>query len=185
MILIEFLFAPTVPSEPRPQKTRADYVIGLDVEIGIEVNARVRDVVDDAEEKWFFGLVAWTARRRRLDHRRREFLGGKAVATADDTRHGSTSALASARFCQRGDDVDVERFARRARLLGAIQHGDLLRSSRATPASKCFDREWAIQAHFDDAHLFALVDQVVDRLVAVSAPEPMKMMTRSASAAPT
>ncbi len=55
MILIEFLLAPTVPSEPRPQKTAPHDFVRLDVEVGIEVEAGVGHVVDDADGEVILG----------------------------------------------------------------------------------------------------------------------------------
>jgi hypothetical protein len=72
------------------------------------------------------------ARRRRrelvehrLDHGRGEFLGRQAVAPAYHPRHGRHGQFARGRALrQRRDHVLVQRLARGARLLRAIQYGD-------------------------------------------------------------
>ena len=58
MILMEFLFAPTVPSPPRPQNLHsmvpAAAVLGAD---GVLGQGQVGDVVDDADGEARLGIV--------------------------------------------------------------------------------------------------------------------------------
>ena len=56
MILTEFLLAPTVPSLPSPKKTARTTSSALDRELGVVLEAQVRDVVDDADGEGRFGL---------------------------------------------------------------------------------------------------------------------------------
>ena len=72
----------------------------------------------------------------RLDHRGREFLGGQPVAAADD--HGRLApgcAAVEAMFDQGRHAILVKRFAGRARLLGAVEHGDMARSKWGSAAT--------------------------------------------------
>ena len=46
--------------------------------------------------KWFFGFGLASFVEDGLDHRRRELLGGEAVAAADDPRHGLNGACPAA-----------------------------------------------------------------------------------------
>jgi hypothetical protein len=48
MILIEFLFAPTVPSAPRPKNIARTTESGSIMK-GVDIEARVRDIVVDAD----------------------------------------------------------------------------------------------------------------------------------------
>ena len=59
MILIEFLFAPTVPSAPRPKNTARTDSGRLDLERLVDLQRQPGDVVDDADRE-----VALRARAR-------------------------------------------------------------------------------------------------------------------------
>ena len=74
--------------------------------------------------KWFLGAGLHHFVEHGLDHGGGEFLGGEAVASADDVGHGR--ACPRSAFVQRGDDVEVERFADGAGFLGAVEDGDRL-----------------------------------------------------------
>ena len=78
-------------------------------------------VVLDADDELLLGLGLGKFVVDGLHMGRREFLRAQAVAAADDLRQRALPALG-----QRGDHVLVERLAVGARLLGAVQHGDLL-----------------------------------------------------------
>ena len=49
MILIEFLLAPTVPSEPRPQKLAGDDSCGRRVGLLVDREREIRHIVHDAD----------------------------------------------------------------------------------------------------------------------------------------
>ena len=75
--------------------------------------------------KWFFGAGCGEIVKDRLDHGGREFLGGQAVAAAHDQRQTRRrGAGVAAMFEQGRHAILVERFAGRARFLGAVEHGD-------------------------------------------------------------
>src|ERR1041384_7774353 len=77
-----------------------------------------------------------------------DFLRRRAVAPADDARaHAGV-------LVQRVDDVEVQRLAARARVLGAIEHRDLL-DGRRQRGDEALAVEGAIKAHLEDADLFA------------------------------
>ena len=73
--------------------------------------------------KWFFGAGLLELVEDGLDHGRGEFLGGQAVAPADDPGHREGPARGYG-LGQRGHHVLIERLADRARLLGAVEHRD-------------------------------------------------------------
>ena len=121
--------APTVPSLPSPKKS-ARTPSRLGREGRVDGEARVRDVVDDADREVAPRRRARELVEHRLRHRRRELLRREPVAAADDARQ---RAAVRGRVDERGDDVLVERLARRAGLLGAVEHGDRARRSPAAP----------------------------------------------------
>ena len=100
-----------------------------------------------------------------LDHRGGEFLRGQPVAAGEHLRHGlQMRAAGGGFFHQRGDHVLIERFARRARLLRAVEHGDFLHGSRQG-GDKALAVKRTIQPHFQQADLFAFRDEVLHGLV--------------------
>ena len=133
MILIEFLLAPTVPSAPRPKNTRAH---SRPVRCRTRSNGEreVGHIIDDADGEVVLRRGLRQFVEDRLDHGRREFLGGQAVAAADDhaARLRSEASPLSAGFAQGGDHVQVERFADGTRFLGAVEHRDGSGTWRAT-----------------------------------------------------
>jgi hypothetical protein len=126
MILIVFLAAPTVPSDPRSQapEDRPGDVVGLDGERLVEAHAAVADVVPDAERRPGAGRLVRHLGEQARQHRRGQLLGGEPVADADRAR-GAREARRSREgvLVQRALDVLQQRFADRARLLRAVQHG--------------------------------------------------------------
>lgn len=93
----------------------------------------------------------------------------------DCRRHGGVELLAAQtvsaaqhfrldlELVKRGDDVEIERLAERARFLGAIQDGDLL-GGLGESGDELFRGEGAVQSDFDDAHLLALGVEIIDGL---------------------
>ncbi len=57
-----------------------------------------------------------------LDHGRREFLGGEAIASANHLGHGSEGQRGGI-LGQHGDDVLIKRLASGTGLLGAVENG--------------------------------------------------------------
>jgi hypothetical protein len=109
MILMEFLFAPTVPSEPKPKNT-----------------ARVTpDVVGDADGEPAFGRVLGQFVEDGPDHGRVELLGRQTVASADHHRvPGRGTQAGGLGVLQRRHHVEIERVTQGAGLLGAVHDRD-------------------------------------------------------------
>ena len=59
----------------KPEELRANNIIRLDRKIGIEIEARVRQIVVDADGEMILRRRTREIVEHRLDHRRREFLG--------------------------------------------------------------------------------------------------------------
>ena len=57
MILMEFLFAPTVPSEPRPLEHAGDQTLGTGVDLLAQFEGSAGHIVDDADGEVVLGLV--------------------------------------------------------------------------------------------------------------------------------
>ena len=130
----------------------------LDGEAGINLQAGEGDVVDDAHGEVVLGRWLGQLVEDRLDHARRQLLAGEAVAAAD----GLDVGLAA--LHQSDDHVLIERLAGCAWLLGAVQHGQAL-DSRRQCGDEMLDAPGPRQMHLEDAHFFALADQMVDRLL--------------------
>jgi len=123
MILIEFLLAPTVPST-EAEEHRSLHVVGLDVKFGIDRQRGVGHVVHDADGEVVLGLVLGDLVVNRLDHRRRELLGGEAIAARKHAGAGVERSRAGiVSFAQRGDHVEYRG--------SPIAPGSLQRSSTA------------------------------------------------------
>ena len=121
MILMEFLFAPTVPSPPRPQNLHSMVpsaaVFGAVLVLG---QGEVRHVVDDADGELTLGLRLGKLVVNSEHGSGRGVLGAETVAAADD------GLVGDAGVGQRGDNVEIEGLALSAGLLGAVEDRDLL-----------------------------------------------------------
>ena len=153
-----------VGAEPVEQRRR--HIVGLGAERRIPRQRQVRHVVDNADREVVLGLVlARCSSKTAFDHRRRELLRRQAVAAGDQARrHRERRDALGRRLGERRHDVEIERIARRARLLRAIEDGeraDGLRQ-RGEERLRC---ERAIEPDLQHADLFAASGQVVDRLV--------------------
>ena len=138
--------------------------LALEVEVLVPLEAQVALVVVDAEHEFLLGLGGLEVVERGLDEGRGELAGAQAVAAADDGRPGLELGLAVLhRLADGGADVLVQRLADGARLLGAVEHGDLL-DGGGQGAQEVLDGEGAVQADDDGADLLALLDEVVDGL---------------------
>jgi hypothetical protein len=102
------------------EEDRADCLGWLDVERRVVGQARVGDVVGDADREPPPRLLTCELVEHAGDHARRELLGRQAVAAADDLREVAVRACVA----QGGDDVEEQRLADRVGLLGAVEHGD-------------------------------------------------------------
>ena len=103
MILIEFLFAPTVPSEPRPKNTQLTRLSGSIMKEVIDIEAGVGNIIVDADGEMILGFGFLQFIQHGFDHGWSEFLGGKTIAAADDFD------IRPVTFNQCIDDIQVER----------------------------------------------------------------------------
>ena len=145
------LVRPDRPVRPEPEEDRADRVRRLDVQRRVVVEARLGDVVDDADGEPASRLLACELREHAGDHARRELLRRQPVAAAGHPRHDLALAV-GVRLAEGGDDVEVERLAHRAGLLGAVQHADLPHR-RGQRLDQRLRREGPVQPHLDHADL--------------------------------
>ena len=132
------------------------------VELGVDRQAEVGDVVVDADREVLPGLRGGELIEDGLDHRRRDFLRGQAVAPADDPRDGlERRLLAVHALGDGGHDLEVERLAYRAGLLGPVQDGDGAHR-RGQRRDELVDRERLEQPHLQDADLLARGHERID-----------------------
>ena len=131
------------------EEDRADRVGRLDVQRRVVGEARPRDVVGDADREPAPRPLARQLVEHTGDHARRELLRGQAVAAADDRRHHRPLAVAE-RLAQRGDHVEEERLAERARLLRPVEDGDPA-DARRQRVEQRLRRERPVQPHLHHA----------------------------------
>ena len=165
MIFTELRLALTVPSLPSPKNTARVHVVGLGREVGIGVEAQAGHVVADADGEPLPRLRPGQLGQHGGDVGRRELLRRQAVAAARDLRHRARPSFG---WCpvlgERGDHVQIERLAAGARLLRAVQDGDLP-DRLGQGGQQCLRVKGAIQPHLHQPDLLPLGRQVVDRLL--------------------
>ncbi len=110
-----------------PVEDRAHRPVGVEVEVGVDGQARAGHVVEDphreARPRPSVAVgVDDELREHRGGHRRGELLGREPVATADHPGHPLAAAV-TAGLGERRDHVEVQRLAVGAGLLGAVEHG--------------------------------------------------------------
>ena len=132
----------------------ADRAGELGVEDGAHGDGGVGDVVVDADGE-AVGRRAVEVIVDGLDHGRREFLGREAVAAADHLEPAPGEGHG---------DVEEERLADGAGLLGPVEDRDLL-DGLGQGGVERLGVEGPVQAHLDQTQLGALGVQVVDRLL--------------------
>lgn len=155
MILIEFLFAPTVPSDPSPQNLQETVPSGVVSRMLRNRQGVVGYVILDSDSEAGLGLRCFEIVIDGDHTAGRGILGTETITAADNLD------IASARDSERGCDVKVKGFAKRAGLFCTVEHSnafDGLRQRRKE-AVGC---ERAIQADFDKADFFALGAEVID-----------------------
>ena len=113
-------------------------------------------IVVDADGE-MISLFARHIIKHGLNVRRNGILGAEAVASAEDL-HGGKAALA-----QGGADVLIQRLARSAGLLGAVEHGDAL-DRLGQRRDQMPGREGTVEVHLHHTDLFAARVEVVDDL---------------------
>ena len=134
-------------------------------ERAVDREAEAGDVVDDADREvrlrpWRGQLVV-----DGLDHRRRQLLGRQPVAAADDPRQALERRLvAGHRLVHRGDDLEVQRLADRARLLRAVEDRDRADGLRQRGEQR-LGRERLEQADLEHAHALPARDERLDGLL--------------------
>ncbi len=126
----------------------------------------MRNVVNDAHGEVPLRVCIGDVIQHRLDHCGCELLGREAVPPTNNHRHGR---IGSGRFAKSGNHVHVEGFARGPRLLGAIQHRHGLHCGRQGGAEPS-GIEGPVEPHLDQAHLLALLNQVLHGLLRGLAP---------------
>ena len=89
---------------------------------GLLLEGQMSHIVMDAEGELTLRLVLCQLFVDGKDGCGRRVLGAQTIASADDGDH-------AAGVCQSGDNVQVQRLAQSARLLGAVENGDLLAGS--------------------------------------------------------
>jgi hypothetical protein len=124
-------------------------------------------------------------RKNAKNHCRIEFLGTQPVTAADHFRHRRKArCIASEILGQRHQHILEQGLAIGARLLAAVEHGNRLgRCRQGRQQSR--RRPRAEQANLEHADLLALPVHVLYGFLHRFGPEPIRMMTRSASGAPT
>ncbi len=113
-------------------------------------------IVDDADREAVKGFSLLKVREDSPDLGRRRVLGGEAVAAAD---HGEVRPAA-----ERGADVEVERVAGGAHLLGAVEDRDGS-DSRRQSRDKPLHIERPVEVDLNEADLLAARVQVIDGLL--------------------
>ena len=127
--------------------------------------AGVGHVVVDADGEVVLGRFGGKVVEYGLDHRRRELLGTESVPAAGRARVTiGLEPFLLHRLAQGGANVDVQRFADGARLLGPIKDPQAFdRGGNCLGEGLGIER--TIQADLDHADFLALADHVFDRFV--------------------
>jgi hypothetical protein len=144
-----------------------DHVLAraVDVEVAIHRQREMRHVVGDAHGEVHLRPRLAELVEDRLHHRWRELLRRQPVAAAHDGRHVRRFREARRPPLARGrHDIEIERVAKRARLLRTVEHGDRAYRRRQR-RREVFERKRPVQADLHQADLLALGQQPVHRLV--------------------
>ena len=154
--LYRVLVGPNRPVRAEPDEDGAELVRRLQTETLVESERQTADIVSDADREASLRLLRPQFVVDRLDHRRREFFRGQAIASADRQRLDCAArSAARALFGQGGDHVLKERFADRARFAAAVQRRDPARGTRQR-LEEGVDGERAEQVHLEHARLAAV-----------------------------
>ena len=142
----------------------ADNVVSFCDEGGIVVQAEMGDVVVDADGEMVLGLLQLEVFEDPLDHGRREFLGGKAVAASNHLGKPEGEFADRELLPEDRNHVLIKGLARGARLLRSIENGDAFDRPRHG-LDKGLGGERPAEADLDEADLLAALDEVLNRLV--------------------
>ena len=124
----------------------------------------MRHVIVDSHGEVILGGLPLELVEDRLHHRRSEFLRRQTVSPADNSRPSAIDSARLPRLAERGHDVEVERLAGAAGLLGAIEHRYRARGLRQG-RGKSGAVEGTEQAHLEHTDLLSACEQALDRLV--------------------
>ncbi len=117
----------------------------------------MRDVVDDADREMALRGRGLHVVVDRLHHGGAEFLGAETVAARQDFRH-------LAFFHASRAHIHIKRIAQGTRFLGPVEHGDDPGAGRDRRKEEIL-HERPVEPDLDQADLFALPGQVVDRFL--------------------
>ena len=132
-----------------------------DAERGIDIEAGVTDIIDDAHREAVFGVGFFQLVEHGLCHGGREILRREPIATANHTRHGDPRPSRHG-LGQGGHDIEIERFPGRSRFLGPVEDGNRPATARQR-RKKVLRGERAIEPNLEDADLCAAPAQRLRR----------------------
>ena len=146
-------------------KQRAHHFVGLGGKFRVILEARMRDIIVDADGEMILRRGHGQIVEHGLDHRRREFFRRQTVAAGEDGGNRFQMRAAGGRFLhQSRDAILIQRLARRARFLRSVEHRDFTDGCRQR-FHKAFAVERTIQPHFDHADFFAVMVQIFHRFI--------------------
>ena len=164
MILIEFLFAPTVPSEPRPQKTHWTVPVLLDGERGIIVQAGMRDIVRDTDCEVVFRLCLAHFVKHAFDHGWRKLFRAQPITSADDPWTKRARPIGLVRLRARPQPHQGRVALRRYPVLWCDPARQSSWCSVGAPVRRR-DRKRSEEMDGEHADLLALSNQILDRFL--------------------
>ena len=138
----------------------AEDVLAFDVEGLVVAEAGEGEVVIRADAEFLFRCERGHVVEHGLDHGRGE-LGGTQTVTAVEDHRDHHGGVGLGGLGDRGADIEVERVAVGARLLGAVEHGDAL-DGRRQGVDHGGGVERPEQADDDQADLPVVGDEVLD-----------------------
>ena len=124
----------------------------------------MRHVIVDSHREVIFGILPLELVEDRFHHRGSEFLRRQTVSPADDFWPSALDCPRRPRLGERRHDVEVQRLADAAGLLGAIEHRYRARGFRDC-RGKCRAVEGTEQPHLEQTDLLSACQQALDRLV--------------------
>ena len=132
-----------------------DGALGSRVGRGLLLQGQVSHVVLDAQSEQTLGLSLGQLLIHSEHAGGGSILGAQTVTTTDDIDVGAAAVG------QSGDNIQVQRLALSAGLLGAVQHSDVL-AGGGDGSQQLVGTERTIQTHLHQTHLLAVSVQVVD-----------------------
>ena len=136
---------------------------GLAAPVVVPFQAGVGHIVNDTNREVVARLGSYQIVKDRLNHAGIEFFGTETITPANYQRRIGQLAILDG-FINGSAYIKVQRFARGAGFLGAVQHSDLL-DRLGQHSNECFACERAIQADLDDTNLLTFFHQFVNGFV--------------------